>query len=47
LVGDAIQRIKAAGIEDIIATNSIPTKFAKIDLSQIISENLRNLVESH
>jgi ribose-phosphate pyrophosphokinase len=47
LIGDAIQRIKAAGIEDIIATNSIPTKFAKIDLSQIISENLRNLVESH
>jgi len=47
LVGDAIQRIKAAGIEDIIATNSIPTEFAKVDLSQIISENLRNLVESH
>jgi ribose-phosphate pyrophosphokinase len=47
LVGDAIQRIKAAGIEEIIATNSIPTEFAKVDLSQIISENLRNLVESH
>ena len=47
LVGDAIQRIKAAGIEDIIATNSIPTEFAKVDLSQIISENLRNLVQSH
>ena len=47
LVGNAIQRIKAAGIEDIIATNSIPTEFAKVDLSQIISENLRNLVQSH
>jgi ribose-phosphate pyrophosphokinase len=47
LVGNAIQRIKAAGIEDIIATNSIPTEFAKVDLSQTISENLRNLVQSH
>jgi ribose-phosphate pyrophosphokinase len=47
LVGNAIQRIKAAGIEDIIATNSIPTEFAKVDLSQIISENIRNLVQSH
>ena len=46
LIGDAMQRIKAAGVEDVIATNSIPSEFAKVDLSRIISENLRNLVHS-
>jgi ribose-phosphate pyrophosphokinase len=44
LIGNAIQRIKAAGVEDVIATNSIPNEFAKVDLSRLISENLRNLV---
>jgi ribose-phosphate pyrophosphokinase len=44
LIGNAIQRIKAAGVEDVIATNSIPNEFAKVDLSRLISKNLRNLV---
>jgi ribose-phosphate pyrophosphokinase len=44
LIGNAIQRIKAAGVEDVIATNSVPNEFAKVDLSRLISENLRNLV---
>ena len=46
LIGDAIQKIKASGIEDLIATNSIPNKWAKVDISPIISANLRNLVHS-
>jgi ribose-phosphate pyrophosphokinase len=44
LVGNAANRIKAAGVEDIIATNSIPNASAKVDLSQIISANLKKLI---
>jgi ribose-phosphate pyrophosphokinase len=44
LVGNAINRIKAAGVEDIIATNSIPNASAKVDLSQIISAKLKKLI---
>lgn len=46
LVGDAKQKLKAAGIQDIIATNSIPSEFAKADLSHIISENIINLIQT-
>ena len=46
LIGDAIQKIKASGVEEIIATNSIPSKWAKVDLSPIISANLRALIHS-
>jgi ribose-phosphate pyrophosphokinase len=46
LIGDAIQKIKASGIEDLIATNSIPNKWAKVDISPIISANLRALIHS-
>jgi ribose-phosphate pyrophosphokinase len=44
LIENAMQKIKEAGIEDIIATNSIPSEFAKVDVSHIISENLQSLV---
>jgi ribose-phosphate pyrophosphokinase len=38
LIGDALQKIKAAGVvEDIIATNSIPNECTKVDLSPILS----------
>jgi ribose-phosphate pyrophosphokinase len=46
LVGNAMQNIKAAGVEQVIATNSIPSKSAKVDLSPLISENLRNLIQT-
>lgn len=41
LIGNAINKIKAAGVEEIIATNSIPNTCAKVDLSEIISINLK------
>jgi ribose-phosphate pyrophosphokinase len=41
LVGDAAQKIKAAGVQDIIATNSIPGEYAKVDLSPAISTALK------
>ena len=43
LVGNATDRLKAAGVEDIIATNSVPNKYAKVDLSALISANLEKL----
>jgi hypothetical protein len=39
--------IKAAGVEDIIATNSVPNKSAKVDLSAIISANLNRLIHTY
>jgi ribose-phosphate pyrophosphokinase len=44
LIGEAAQQIKAAGVEEIIATNSIPGELAKVDLSPIISASLRALI---
>ena len=42
LIGDALQRIKAAGVvEGIIATNSIPNECTKVDLSPILSYAIR------
>jgi ribose-phosphate pyrophosphokinase len=44
LVGDAMKSIKEAGVEEVIATNSIPNRSAKVDLSQIISAKLSRLI---
>lgn len=38
LVGDAAAKIQAAGVEDIVATNSIPGKYASVDLSKALAE---------
>jgi ribose-phosphate pyrophosphokinase len=40
LLGDASKNLATAGIDDIVATNSIPNPHAKIDLSRTISESL-------
>ena len=37
LIGDAPQKIKAAGVHDIISTNSVPSNYSKIDLSPEIA----------
>jgi ribose-phosphate pyrophosphokinase len=41
LIGDAADKIKAAGVQDIIATNSIPGPYAKVDLSPAIAAALK------
>jgi ribose-phosphate pyrophosphokinase len=46
LVGNAMNVIKAAGVEDVIATNSIPNISAKVDLSEIISTSLKKLISA-
>jgi ribose-phosphate pyrophosphokinase len=33
LIGDAARKIKSAGVEDIISTNSVPGEYSKVDLS--------------
>ena len=40
-VNDALKKLKKAKI-DVISTNTIPNKAARIDVSGIISENLHN-----
>jgi ribose-phosphate pyrophosphokinase len=38
LVGDAAQNIMAAGVQDIVATNSIPGKYARVDMSAPLAD---------
>jgi len=40
LIGDAAQKIRSAGVEDIIATNSVPGENSKVDLSPAIARAL-------
>ncbi|HEY7734148.1 MAG TPA: ribose-phosphate pyrophosphokinase [Nitrososphaera sp.] len=40
MLGDAAQKIRAAGISDVVATNSIPNEYAKVDLTEGISNAL-------
>jgi ribose-phosphate pyrophosphokinase len=46
LIGDTKRRVKAAGVEEIISTNSIPGNSAKIDLAGLISGQINNIIES-
>ena len=42
LIGDAAQKIRAAGVQDIISTNSVPGEYARVDLSPAIAEALES-----
>lgn len=42
LVGDAAQRIMASGVKDIVATNSIPGRYAKVDMSTPLADAARS-----
>jgi ribose-phosphate pyrophosphokinase len=46
LIGDAAQKIRAAGVQDIIATNSVPGEYSKVDLSPAIAEALKSRYSS-
>ena len=43
LVGDAEKRIINAGIEEIVATDSVPSKNSKVTLAPLISQALKAL----
>ena len=42
LVNDAEKKLEKSGVTTIIGTNSIEGTFSKIDLSEIISNNIKN-----
>lgn len=42
LIDGAAQKIKAAGVQDIIATNSVPGEYSKVDLSPAITKVLKS-----
>jgi ribose-phosphate pyrophosphokinase len=42
LIRDAAQKIKSAGVEDIISTNSVPGEYSKVEISPEIASALRS-----
>ena len=42
LIRDAAQKIKSAGVQDIISTNSVPGKYSKVELSPEIASALKS-----
>lgn len=46
LIGDATTRIKAAGVEEIVSTNSVPGTNAKVDLTPLISTQLKAIIDT-
>jgi len=46
LIGEATTRIKAAGVEEIISTNSVPGTNAKVDLAPLISTQLKAIIDT-
>lgn len=46
LIGDATTRIKAAGVEEIISTNSVPGINAKVDLAPLITTKLKAIIDT-
>ena len=43
LIGDAADRMKRAGVEDIVASNTIPSKYSKVDVSEMIASYFQTL----
>ena len=43
LVNDAVNSIKNAGVDEIIATNTIPNDVSKIDVTEIIVDHYKSL----
>jgi ribose-phosphate pyrophosphokinase len=42
LIRDAAQKIKSAGVQDIISTNSVPGEYSKVELSTEIASALKS-----
>ncbi len=43
LIGDAEERILDAGVEEIVSTDSVPSKFSQVSLAPLLSEALKAL----
>jgi len=37
LVGGAVERLEAAGVDDIIAANTIPSKYSRVDVTPLVA----------
>jgi ribose-phosphate pyrophosphokinase len=44
-VGDALQLLEKASVESIVCTNTVPSKFSVVDVSEALSSHLRTLEE--
>jgi ribose-phosphate pyrophosphokinase len=43
LVGDALEKMREDGVDEVIGTNTIPSTVSKVDVSQAISEHFKTL----
>jgi len=44
-VADALQKLEKASVEPIICTNSVPSRFSRVDVSEALASHLRTLEE--
>ena len=44
-VADALEKLEKASVEPIICTNSVPSRFSKVDVSEALASHLRTLEE--
>ena len=44
-VADALQKLEKASVEPIVCTNSVPSRFSKVDVSEALASHLRTLEE--
>jgi ribose-phosphate pyrophosphokinase len=44
-VADALQKLEKASVEPIVCTNTVPSKFSKVDVSDALASHLRTLEE--
>jgi len=44
-VADALQKLEKASVEPIICTNTVPSRFSKVDVSEALASHLRTLEE--
>lgn len=42
-VGDAVQKLEGAHVSPIVSANTVPNKFAKVDISEALASHLRTL----
>ena len=45
LIGDAYERVMEAGVDEIIGTNTVPSKVSKVDATEPLASYLRTLTE--
>jgi ribose-phosphate pyrophosphokinase len=47
LVNYAAEKLEVSGVDEVITTNSIPNKYAKIDISHSICESIQSVLDSN